>query len=64
MAILDALRLSELFLSEDMPSTAIAAYEAEMFSRMRHIAAESMVSTEMFYTPHTADRVVALFAEA
>lgn len=61
MAMLDALRLSELFLSEDMPSTAIAAYEAEMFSRMRHMAAETMVNTEMFYAPDGFDRVVALF---
>ena len=61
MAMLDALRLSELFLSEDMPSIAIAAYEAEMFSRMRQTAAETMVNTAMFYAPDAADRVVALF---
>ena len=61
MAMLDALRLSKLFLSEDMPLTAIAAYQAEMFSRMRHTAAETMVNTEMFYAPDASDRVVALF---
>lgn len=61
MAMLDALRLSKLFLSEDTASAAIAAYEAEMFSRMRHVAAETMVNTEMFYAPDASDRVVALF---
>ena len=61
MAMLDALRLSKLFLSEDTPSAAIAAYEAEMFSRMRSMAAETMMNTEMFYAPDASDRVVALF---
>ncbi|MGI4758413.1 MAG: FAD-dependent oxidoreductase [Janthinobacterium lividum] len=61
MAMLDALTLSRLLLSEVTPSTAIAAYEAEMFARMRHITADTMTNTEMFYAPDAADRVVALF---
>jgi 2-polyprenyl-6-methoxyphenol hydroxylase-like FAD-dependent oxidoreductase len=60
MAMLDALVLSKLLLSK-MPSAAIAAYEAEMFARMREMAADTMVNTEMFYAPDAADRVVALF---
>ena len=61
MAMLDALMLSKLLLNEDMPSDAIAAYEAEMFERMRHMTADTMVNTEMFYAPNACDRVVALF---
>ena len=61
MAMLDALLLSKLLLSEDNPSAAIAAYEAEMFARMQHITADTMVNTEMFYAPDASDRVVALF---
>ena len=61
MAMLDALVLSKFLLSEDMLFTAIAAYEAEMFVRMRHILADTMVNTEMFYAPDASDRVVALF---
>ena len=61
MAMLDALVLSKFLLSEDMLFPAIAAYEAEMFARMRHILADTMVNTEMFYAPDASDRVVALF---
>jgi 2-polyprenyl-6-methoxyphenol hydroxylase-like FAD-dependent oxidoreductase len=61
MAMLDALVLSKLLLSEETPSAAIAAYEAEMFARMRQMTADTMVNTEMFYAPDAADRVVALF---
>jgi 2-polyprenyl-6-methoxyphenol hydroxylase-like FAD-dependent oxidoreductase len=61
MAMLDALVLSKLLLSEETPSAAIAAYEAEMFARMREMTADTMVNTEMFYAPDAADRVVALF---
>ena len=61
MAMLDALVLSRLLLSEDTPSAAIAAYEKEMFTRMREITADTMTNTEMFYAPDAADRVVALF---
>jgi hypothetical protein len=56
-----ALVLSRLLLSQDTSSDAIAAYEAEMFARMRHITADTMVNTEMFYAPDAPDRVVALF---
>jgi len=61
MAMLDALVLSRLLLSQDTSADAIAAYEAEMFARMRHMAADTMVNTEMFYAPDASDRVVALF---
>lgn len=61
MAMLDALTLAKLLLSEDMPSVAIAAYEAEMFGRMQHTTADTMVNTEMFYAPDASERVVALF---
>ena len=61
MAMLDALVLSQLLLSEDTICRAIAAYEAEMFARMRHMTADTMGNTEMFYAPDAADRVVALF---
>jgi 2-polyprenyl-6-methoxyphenol hydroxylase-like FAD-dependent oxidoreductase len=61
MAMLDALILSKLLLGQDMPSRAIAAYEAEMFARMRHMTADTMLNTEMFYAPDASDRVVALF---
>ena len=61
MAMLDALVLSKFLLSEDAPGDAIAAYEAEMFSRMRPMTADTMANTEMFYAPDACDRVVALF---
>ena len=61
MAMLDALVLSKFLLSEDMPSNAVAAYEAEMFARMRHMTEDTMVNTGMFYAPDAAERVVALF---
>ena len=61
MAMLDALVLSKFLLSEDTPGNAIAAYEAEMFSRMRSMTADTMVNTEMFYAPNACGRVVALF---
>ena len=61
MAMLDALVLSRLLLSEKKPASAIAAYETEMFSRMRGMTADTMASTEMFYSPDAAERVVALF---
>ena len=61
MAMLDALVLSKFLLSEDKPGDAIAAYETEMFSRMRTITADTMVNTEMFYAPDACERVVALF---
>jgi 2-polyprenyl-6-methoxyphenol hydroxylase-like FAD-dependent oxidoreductase len=61
MAMLDALVLSKLLLSEESSSRAIATYEAEMFSRMQHMTADTMANTEMFYAPDASDRVVALF---
>ena len=61
MAMLDALVLSKFLLSADVPAAAIAAYEAEMFSRMRSITADTMANTEMFYAPNACERVVALF---
>ena len=61
MAMLDALVLSKLLLSEETPSAAIATYEAEMFARMKETTEDTMVNTEMFYAPNAADRVVALF---
>jgi 2-polyprenyl-6-methoxyphenol hydroxylase-like FAD-dependent oxidoreductase len=61
MAMLDALVLSKFLLSDCTPGDAIAAYEAEMFSRMRSMTADTMVNTEMFYAPDACERVVALF---
>jgi 2-polyprenyl-6-methoxyphenol hydroxylase-like FAD-dependent oxidoreductase len=61
MAMLDALMLSRLLLSEKSSSSAIAKYEAEMFARMRDMTADTMANTEMFYAPDASDRVVALF---
>jgi 2-polyprenyl-6-methoxyphenol hydroxylase-like FAD-dependent oxidoreductase len=61
MAMLDALVLSRLLLSEESPSIAIAMYETEMFTRMRQMTADTMANTEMFYAADASDRVVALF---
>jgi 2-polyprenyl-6-methoxyphenol hydroxylase-like FAD-dependent oxidoreductase len=61
MAMLDALVLSKFLLGEGTPGVAIAAYEAEMFSRMRSMTADTMANTEMFYAPDACERVVALF---
>ena len=61
MAMLDALVLSKFLLSKATPGDAIAAYEAEMFARMRSMTADTMVNTEMFYAPDARERVVALF---
>jgi 2-polyprenyl-6-methoxyphenol hydroxylase-like FAD-dependent oxidoreductase len=61
MAMLDALVLSKFLLSGDAPGVAIAAYEAEMFSRMRSMTEDTMANTEMFYAPDACERVVALF---
>ena len=61
MAMLDALMLSKLLLSERSSSDAIATYETEMFARMQHMTADTMTNTEMFYAPDASERVVALF---
>ena len=61
MAMLDALVLSRLLLSEESSSGAIASYEAGMLARMQHMTADTMANTEMFYAPDASDRVVALF---
>jgi 2-polyprenyl-6-methoxyphenol hydroxylase-like FAD-dependent oxidoreductase len=61
MAMLDALVLSKLFLSEESSSAAIAKYEAEMLARMQHMTADTLANTEMFYAPDASNRVVALF---
>jgi 2-polyprenyl-6-methoxyphenol hydroxylase-like FAD-dependent oxidoreductase len=61
MAMQDALVLSRQLLSASDSSSAITAYEAEMFARMRHMTEDTMVNTEMFYAPDAADRVVNLF---
>jgi 2-polyprenyl-6-methoxyphenol hydroxylase-like FAD-dependent oxidoreductase len=61
MAMLDALVLSRLLLSEGTPAAAIAAYESEMFARMQHMTEDTMLNTDMFYAPDAAYRVVSLF---
>lgn len=61
MAMLDALVLSRALLSEADASSAIAAYEAEMFARMQCMTEDTMINTEMFYAPDAAERVVELF---
>jgi 2-polyprenyl-6-methoxyphenol hydroxylase-like FAD-dependent oxidoreductase len=61
MAMLDALVLSrELLSGKDIPA-AIAAYETEMFARMRDMTADTMSNTEMFYAPDASERVVSMF---
>ena len=61
MAMLDALVLSEQLFGEIDSANAIAAYEAEMFARMRHMTEDTMLNTEMFYSPDASGRVVSLF---
>jgi 2-polyprenyl-6-methoxyphenol hydroxylase-like FAD-dependent oxidoreductase len=61
MAMLDALVLSRQLFGETDSASAIAAYESEMFARMRHMTEDTMSNTEMFYAPDAADRVVSLF---
>ncbi len=61
MAMLDALVLSKLLLSEESSAHAIKTYEAAMFARMQEMTADTMANTEMFYAPDAAHRVVALF---
>ncbi len=61
MAMLDALVLSQFLVREQTSGNAIAAYEAEMFARMRSMTADTMVNTEMFYAPDACERVVGLF---
>jgi len=61
MAMLNALVVSKFLVSEDTPGNAIAAYEAEMFSRMRSMTEGTIVNTEMFDAPDACERVVALF---
>jgi 2-polyprenyl-6-methoxyphenol hydroxylase-like FAD-dependent oxidoreductase len=61
MAMLDALVLSQRLAAEKNPVTAIAAYQEEMFARMRHMTEDTMANTEMFYAPDAADQVVRLF---
>ena len=60
MAMLDALVLSRHLLGESDPG-AIAAYETEMFDRMKDMTEDTMLNTQMFYAPDAADRVVNLF---
>ena len=61
MAMLDALVLSRQLSGEADSAGAIAAYEAEMFARMRQMTEDTMLNTEMFYAPDASDRVVNLF---
>jgi 2-polyprenyl-6-methoxyphenol hydroxylase-like FAD-dependent oxidoreductase len=61
MAMLDALVLSKLLLSEESSSRAIETYEAAMFARMQHMTADTMANTDMFYAPDAPHRVVDLF---
>ena len=61
MAMLDALVLSQQLAGESDPAKAIAAYQEEMFARMRPMTDDTMMNTEMFYAPDAADRVVRLF---
>lgn len=61
MAMLDALVLSRELLKEASVSDAIAAYETEMFARMREMTANTLANTELFYAPNAADRVVTFF---
>jgi 2-polyprenyl-6-methoxyphenol hydroxylase-like FAD-dependent oxidoreductase len=61
MAMLDALVLSQKLASEVDTTQAIAAYEDEMFARMRHMNEDTMTNTEMFYAPNAAEQVVGLF---
>jgi 2-polyprenyl-6-methoxyphenol hydroxylase-like FAD-dependent oxidoreductase len=61
MAMLDALMLSQRLTGASDLIQAIAAYEEEMFTRMRHMTDDTMRNTEMFYASDAADQVVGLF---
>jgi 2-polyprenyl-6-methoxyphenol hydroxylase-like FAD-dependent oxidoreductase len=61
MAMLDALVLSRELLSAKDTAAAIAAYEAEMFARMKDMTQDTMSNTEMFYAPDASERVVNMF---
>ncbi len=61
MAMLDALVLSRELQSKPDTRTAVAAYEAEMFARMRDVTDETMTNTEMFYAPDAGEQISALF---
>ena len=61
MAMLDALVLSQRLANESDSAKAIAAYQKEMFARMRRITDDTMMNTEMFYASDAADRVVNFF---
>ena len=61
MAMLDALVLARNLIGASDTAQAIAAYEQEMFARMRHMTHNTMINTEMFYAPDAADQVVGLF---
>jgi len=61
MAMLDALVLSQQLAAQSDTAKAIAAYQEEMFTRMRDMTDDTMRNTEMFYAPDAADRVVGLF---
>jgi 2-polyprenyl-6-methoxyphenol hydroxylase-like FAD-dependent oxidoreductase len=61
MAMLDALVLSRELLSRKDSTAAIAAYESEMFARMKDMTDDTMTNTEMFYAPDASDRVTGFF---
>ncbi|MES2810607.1 MAG: NAD(P)/FAD-dependent oxidoreductase [Bacteroidota bacterium] len=62
MAMLDALELSEVLLSNDYPNlqTAIAAYELKMRSRASAIAQITMESTEALHSPDAIEYLKAV----
>jgi 2-polyprenyl-6-methoxyphenol hydroxylase-like FAD-dependent oxidoreductase len=61
MAMLDALVLSRQLNSQKGFAQAIAAYQEEMFARMKEMTDDTMRNTEMFYAPDAADQVVRMF---
>jgi 2-polyprenyl-6-methoxyphenol hydroxylase-like FAD-dependent oxidoreductase len=61
MAMLDALVLSQEMFRQSDAASAIAAYEAEMFARMKPMTKDTMQNTEMFYAADASDQIVRMF---
>lgn len=61
MAMLDSLVLSRALESYDDAQAAIAAYQTEMFARMKGISGQTMANTERFYASDAAAQVVGMF---
>ncbi len=63
MAMLDALVLSRELAQQPDLTSAIAAYQQEMFARMAHFSDMTMANTHRFYAPDAASQIVAMFQD-